>query len=376
MSRWTHEHSKEELIAELQKTNAFLDAIIENIPDMIFVKDAAELRFVRFNKAGEELLGYAREDLYGKNDYDFFPAGEADAFTRKDREVLVNGTLHDIAEEPILTHYKGERWLHTKKVPVLGPGGSAEFLLGISEDITEKKRSEEEKARLIDDLARSNQELEQFAYAASHDLREPLRTMASFSQLLASDYEGQLDDRADEWIAFIVDACARMDDLIRALLDLSRVGIDAKAFESTDLGAVLATVVADLGATLSEAEAEVVFGDLPTVRCDGAQIAQVFRNLIGNAIKFRSDRSPRVEVAVLRDEQRWLVSVRDNGIGFEQRFAGRVFEAFQRLHGVGEYPGVGMGLAIAKKIVERHGGRIGVESKPGVGTTVFFDLPA
>ena len=361
---------------ERDRANQFLEAIIENIPDMIFVKDAKELRFVRFSRAGERLLGYPREAMLGKNDYDFFPADEADFFTAKDRDVLERGTLVDIEEEPIHTA-DGHRWLHTKKIPLPDPiTGEPSFLLGISEDITERKSIAEKLKQRTTELERSNAALEKFAYVASHDLQEPLRTIASFVQLLERDYGGKLDADAHQYIQYAVDGAHRMQELIRGLLQYSRVQTDAKPLVATRLDDLFDTVLLDLRSSISDSGATVTRDDLPELSVDGAQVRQLFQNLVSNAIKFRRDEAPMVHVSVERVGDEWNIAIADNGIGFEIQYREQIFEMFRRLHGIGEFPGTGIGLAICKKIVERHGGGLNVESAPGEGTTFTVTLPA
>jgi hypothetical protein len=249
-------------------------------------------------------------------------------------------------------------------------------------DVTERKRAEETLARQAQELARSNAELEQFAYIASHDLQEPLRMVASYVKLLEQRYQGQLDSDADEFIFFAVDGASRMQALINDLLTYSRVGTRGKPFEPTDCSTCLNHALTNLKIAIEESGAVVTHDPLPTVMADAAQLVQLFQNLIGNAIKFHGDRRPEVHVGVKRREgeshgeaAHWLFSVRDNGIGIEPQYFERIFLIFQRLHGRGEYPGTGIGLAVCRKIVERHGGRIWVESEPGKGSTFYFTLP-
>jgi len=226
------------------------------------------------------------------------------------------------------------------------------------------------------DVARSNRELEQFAYVASHDLKEPLRKVQSFTELLAQRYQGRLDERADKYIAYTVDGAARMQRLIDDLLAYSRVGRPQMTTAPTDLNAVFRRVVHDLDAAIQEQGAEVSADPLPTLNVNDQQIGLVLQNLIGNGIKFRGAAPPRVRVsAALRDGE-WVFSVRDNGIGIAPQYFDRLFQIFQRLHGRAEYPGTGIGLAVCKKIVERHGGRIWIESEPDKGATFLFTLPA
>jgi PAS domain S-box-containing protein len=225
------------------------------------------------------------------------------------------------------------------------------------------------------ELARSNSELQHFAYVASHDLQEPLRMVASYVQLLARRYKDKLDSDAEEFIGFAVDGATRMQALINALLTYSRVGTQAKTFEPTDCDAVLDTILTGLKAAIEDSGAVITRDPLPTVKGDGTQLGQLFQNLIGNGIKFRGAAAPQIHVSSRRNGKGWIFSVRDRGIGIDARFAERIFMMFQRLHAKGEYPGAGIGLAICKKIVERHGGEIWVESRPGDGSTFYFTIP-
>jgi PAS domain S-box-containing protein len=225
------------------------------------------------------------------------------------------------------------------------------------------------------ELGRSNAELQHFAYIASHDLQEPLRMVASYVQLLARRYKDKLDQDANEFIGFAVDGATRMQALINALLTYSRVGSQAKKFTPTDCEAVLDSTLAGLKTAVEESGAEITRDPLPTVMGDATQLGQLFQNLIGNGIKFRGAERPRIHVSCQRNGQGWVFSVRDHGIGFDSRYAERIFVMFQRLHAKGEYPGTGIGLAVCKKIVERHDGEIWVESRPGEGATFYFTIP-
>jgi len=249
------------------------------------------------------------------------------------------------------------------------------------EDITERKRVErelkqaEELKQAIEALEVSNKDLEQFAYVASHDLQEPLRMVSSFTQLLAKRYRGKLDKDADEFIAYIVAGAKRMQALINDLLTYSRVDTRGESFGPIDSEAALDQAIANLRVAIEEGEAAVTHDPLPPLIADNSQIVQLFQNLLGNAIKFHGKEPPRIHVSARQENNEWVFSFRDNGIGIAPECFDRVFVIFQRLHGREEYPGTGTGLAICNKIVERHGGRIWVESEPSKGSTFYFAIP-
>ena len=241
-------------------------------------------------------------------------------------------------------------------------------------DVTELRRQEDLLKRQAADLARSNAELEQFAYVASHDLQEPLRMVASFTQLLAKRYAGKLDAKADEYIQYTVGGARRMQQLITDLLALSRVGTGGGEFRDVPLEDVMSDVLLNLGPAIQESGAEVAADSLPTVFADRGQMTQLFQNLIGNAIKFRGAELPRVEISAVETGDEWTISVRDIGIGIAPEHSERVFQIFQRLHTRDRYPGTGIGLAVCRKIVERHSGKIWLDTSPGGGTTFHFTL--
>jgi PAS domain S-box-containing protein len=276
----------------------------------------------------------------------------------------------------------GTRWISVSGEPIFDVDGRFTGYRGVGSDITERKQAEAELKRAHDDLAkkaeelqRSNAELEQFAYVASHDLQEPLRMVSSYTQLLTRRYNDRLQGDAQEFMHYIVDGAARMKQLIEDLLAYSRVGTKGKEFKPVSVEVPLQKAIGNLRAAIEESSAAVTWDPLPTVDADEVQLAQLFQNLMGNALKFRGPSVPRIHVAAADKDGEWQLSVADNGIGIEPQYFERIFMLFQRLHTMGEYPGTGIGLAICKKVAERHGGRIWVTSAPGEGSQFHFTLP-
>jgi PAS domain S-box-containing protein len=254
-------------------------------------------------------------------------------------------------------------------------GRTETLIMATIVDITKRKNAEAKLQYTLNELQRSNTDLEQFAYVASHDLQEPLRTITGMVQLLQKKYQGTLDARADEYIGFTVEAATRMQALINGLLEFSRVDRQGKPIEEVNMKDVVQAATKSLSKTIHEKNAIITCEDLPTVQVDSLQMARLFQNLIGNAIKFRSERQPKIHISATALEDKWHFSVRDNGIGIEPQYFERIFVIFQRLHTRTEYPGTGIGLSLCKKIVERHGGQIWVESESGAGTTFHFTIP-
>ena len=364
------EEATRETARSLRRVNAFLDSVVDNIPDMIFVKDARDLAFVRFNRAGEALLGAKREDLIGKNDFAFFPPEKAQAFVDKDRETLRAKTIIDIPEEPLPTP-SGIRWLHTKKVPILDEDGEPEYLLGISADITDQRLADLELRASKDATELAHRELESFSYSVAHDLRTPLRTIDGFSQALLDDHADKLDDEGKNYLLRVRNAARRMAELIDDLLALARVSRSGLARTAIDLTAMAHEVGEQTKKDLTST-AELVVSKGLTTDGDPRLVRVLIENLLSNAFKFSSRRPhPRVEVGRSDDG---AFFVKDNGAGFDLAAAKKLFTAFQRYHRPTEYEGSGIGLATSERIVGRHGGRIWAESAPDAGATFHFIL--
>ena len=242
-------------------------------------------------------------------------------------------------------------------------------------DVSERNEIKKKLKRTVAELKRSNTDLQQFAYVASHDLQEPLRMVASYTQLLEKRYKDKLDTDAKEFIHFAVDGALRMQKLINDLLSYSLVSTRQKPVKPTDCNSVLGQVIANLSVTIEQNNDIITNDDLPTVMADESQMQELFKNLVGNAIKFRSEHAPRVHVSAKQDRNKWIFSVQDNGLGIDLQYKDKIFLIFQRLHSKEEYPGTGIGLAICKRIVERHGGKIWVDSDVGKGSTFYFTLP-
>jgi PAS domain S-box-containing protein len=359
---------------DVARANRFLDAIIENIPDMIFVKDATSLAFTRFNRAGEELLGLKREDLMGKSDYDLFPRAEAEFFIGKDRETLAGKAMIDIPEEPIQTA-RGPRWLHTKKVPILDSDGTPVYLLGISQDITERRESQAQLLRAKEATDAANRELEAFSYSVAHDLRSPLRAIDGFSQALLEDYGGKLDEEGRGYLERVRSAAQHMAVLIDDLLTLSRVTRTEMRREQVDLSELAHAVTARLQSAAPERRVDIRIGDGLHAAGDAGLLGVVLENLLGNAWKFTSKREQaRIELGSMEKDGAKVFFVRDDGAGFDMTYAPRLFGVFQRLHHATEFEGTGIGLATVHRIIARHGGRIWAEGEIDHGATFFFTL--
>lgn len=361
-------------VGRRRQSEHFLDSIVENLPNMIFVKEAGELRFQRINRAGEELLGIARTELQGKNDFDFFPREQAESFHARDRETLDGRVVVDIPEEPVQTK-TGERWLHTKKVPVFDEHGVATYLLGISDDITERRKAASALRAAKDAAEAANQELEAFSYSVAHDLRAPLRAIDGFSQAIEEDCGDKIDESGKGYLQRVRFATRHMSQLIDGLLGLSRLTRGEIVRGKVDLTRLARQSGARLREAHPQRQVELVVHEGLDTEGDAHLLTAALDNLLGNSWKFTSHCAhPRVEVGRRTEEGRPVFFVRDNGAGFEQAYAHKLFGAFQRLHAATEFEGYGIGLATVERIVRRHGGRVWAEGEVGRGATFYFTL--
>lgn len=355
----------------LRESERHKELILNATQEMVAYYDT-DLRVIWANRTAAESVGKTTEDLVGLHCYEIW---------HQRTEPCVNCPILSARDEKV--PYRGEqetpdgRYWFLRGYPVLDEEREVVALVEFGQDITERKQAEEKIKHYAAELERSNRDLEHFAYVVSHDLQEPARMVKSYLDLLEQSYHGELDEEARELIAYAMDGAERMQAMIRALLDLSRVETRGVDFAPVDCNLLVKNALDDLALTIEENNAQVTHDPLPTVMADQAQLTQVFQNLVANAIKFRrEDETPRVHISAQQEDDRWIFSVEDNGIGVDPNQKERIFQIFQRLHTQEEYPGVGIGLALCRRIVERHGGRIWVESEPGQGSTFYFTLPA
>lgn len=374
-----------------------LEDIIHGSPVLTFVIDK-DHKVLYWNKAIEEYSGFSAEEIVGTKDHWKAFYGEerpllADLMLEKDIEgiskwfpekcsksQIVDGAydIEDFFPKMGIIHTMGKkgRWLHATASAIKDSEGKIIGVMEILEDITERKKAEKKLKEIIEELERSNDELQQFAYITSHDLQEPLRTITSFTQLLERRYSGKLDKDADEFIEYIVDASVRMKQMIIDLLEYSRVGTQGHEFKLVDVDDVLHETENNLKSLIDENNVILTHDALPTVIADKLQLVQLFQNLISNAIKFKKENEPpKIHISAKKEGNDYVFSVSDNGIGMESKYTDKIFEVFKRLHTIDKYKGTGIGLAVVKRIVERHNGHIWVESELGTGSTFYFTIP-
>jgi len=347
-----------------EKADAEWNAILDAMSDYVCIID--EFHNIKYvNAITSRELG----PVGNLKCYEYFHNLPRECVWCNNREVLSGSTVRQERYIP-----RTGKTYDVMNTPLRNSDGSVDKLV-ILRDISERKHGEEELMQLSDELRRSNADLQQFAYAASHDLQEPLRVIAGFIKRLEKRYRDKLDEKAHEFIDYAVEGVGRMQMLIRDLLAYSQVETKGKRFEPTNCGEVVEQALFSLQSAVEESGAEVTYDILPSVMADNSQMSRLFQNLIGNAIKFRGKDMPRIHIAAEHTGNEWVFSVRDNGIGIDPEYFDRIFVIFQRLHSREEYDGTGIGLAICKKIVEHHGGKIWVESEPGRGSTFYFSVP-
>jgi hypothetical protein len=379
------------------KTIRRLATVVRDSNDAITIQDF-EGNITAWNHGAERMYGYSEKEALEMN---------IGLLTTPDKLAEQKEFTRRIIAGEAITSFETQRVTKDKRVldvwlavtKILEDDGKPIGIASTERDITERKQQQQQQvqaevikklnieleerirqrtselAAANDNLARSNKELEQFAYVASHDLQEPLRTMTSFVELLERRYKGKLDKEADEFIAYIIQGAIRMQTLIADLLELSRVNAMGGTFVDTDSAHALGMALANLRSDIDSSGAIITSNDMPVLLADRSQLIQLFQNLIENGIKFRRDEKPHINVSARRDGASWLFAVRDNGLGIEPQYADKIFRIFQKLHGNDKYPGSGIGLAICKKIVECHGGRIWMESRFGEGSTFYFTVP-
>ena len=339
-------------------------------------------QFLRVNPGFCQIVRYGESELLQKNWQAITHPDDIEV----DREYvrsLLSGNIQTFSlEKRLVCKDEAVRWANVTVSAMRDANGTAQYLICAIEDISQRKLVQEllqasldTQTRYAQELTRSNAELEQFSYVASHDLQAPLSTIAGYAQLLEKRCHNQLDAQGNKFIRNIVNSCERMQALIDDLLEYSRVGRSEKPFDVIDCNLVFEDACANLQLAIRQDRASVTRGDLPRVRGDSFQLLQLFQNLIGNAIKYRSSEAPMVRVSASRQGDSWVFSVQDNGIGIAEQYHPRIFQLFQRLHSQKQYSGTGIGLAICQRIVERHGGRLWVESEPNRGSTFYFSIP-
>jgi PAS domain S-box-containing protein len=357
----------------LWKTNELLESMFSTI-DMHIAYLDKDFNFIRVNRAYAESGAHPAEYFFGKNHFSLYPNKENEEIFRKVVEAGIPYVAYAKPFEYPDQLTRGTTYWDWSLHPVFEPDGSVGGLVLSLIDVTKREQAALEIAAKNDALAKANSELQQFAYIASHDLQEPLRMIASYLQLLERRYKDRLDSDANEFIAFAVDGAIRLQNMINSLLEYSRIESRGGTFSSIASREALNHALANLRFTIEESGAIVTSDELPQVNANISQLTQLFQNLIANSIKFCGTGPPEIHIGVTRNDSQWVFAVTDNGIGIDPTYSERIFNIFQRLHGA-EFPGTGIGLALCKRIVERHGGKIWVESELGKGARFCFTLP-
>ncbi len=366
---------RKQMKMELVEKTIYLDNILSSSTDIAIVATGINYRIKYYNPMAEQLFGYRADQVIARSVMDIHSDLNVDrARFEKGIEIVREKGEHSFVIEQVKD--KKTVFIQVRISGILDIYTQLVGFVFMGKDITKRIESERALDKYVEELAQSNTELEQFAYVASHDLQEPLRMIGSYLQLLERRYGDKLDKDATEFIDFAVDGANRMQALINDLLAYSRVGTKGKEFEPTDCNVMLSRTIKNLQTAIMESRASINIDLLPTVFADKSQLGQLFQNLIGNAIKFSGKRASEITISALLKGKKWTFSVRDNGIGIDPKQFDRIFLMFQRLHSRTEYRGTGIGLAMCKKIVERHGGEIWVESEPGKGSTFFFTIPS
>jgi PAS domain S-box-containing protein len=355
---------------ELQESEARWQSLVANAPNFITIVDSSHvIEFIN-----HPVQGLTLGDVIGNSIYEFITPEYHDLPRRFIAEAFRTGESGSYISTAT-GNQNNIAWYENSLAPIKNADGSVVSVAIIASDITERKQAEMRLTEMMEDLQRSNKELERFAYVVSHDLQEPLRMVASYVQLLEKRYKDQLDQDANDFINFAADGAIRMQRMILDILEYSRVGTRGQAFEQTDLNLVLTKAMANVGGQIEDSGALITNDELPQVLADEIQMVQLLQNLIGNAIKFRSEDTPLIHISSLEDEAEWTISVKDNGIGIHREHQDKIFAVSRRLHPIGKYTGSGIGLAIAARIVDRHGGRIWLESDPGKGSVFYLTIP-
>ena len=363
------EQKVEERTRELMKSEEKYRDLVENLPDAVFTVDQNGA-LIYLSPAVESLTGYSASEIMGRTFAEFLhPEDLAHSFETF-QQTLAGQAMVD--ELRFFTKSGEMRWLRNSNKPIFAEDHVV-GVHGLFSDITERKRAEEELKKTLAALERSNTELQRFAYVASHDLQEPLRTISSYMQMLERRYKSKLDKDAVEFIDFAVSGANRLQNMISGLLEYSRVETKGEQFEIVNCESVITQVIGSLKQSIEESKVDITHDPLPEVYGDRGQLVRLFQNLISNSIRYHGKERPRVHISTEKKITEYVFAVKDNGIGVAPEYREQIFVIFQRLHGR-EVPGIGLGLAVAKRIVERHGGRIWVESEPGKGATFYFTI--